>query len=111
MLYGGWGLIRDSGRILLEGAPKGLDPDAIGQAMAGCPGSSRSMTSTSGRSRPASRRWPRTCSWRPATTATRAAASCRRCSAGSFEITHATLQVDHERAGTSELLDIGAPER
>lgn len=34
MLYGGWGLIRDSGRILLEGAPKGLDPREIGRAMA-----------------------------------------------------------------------------
>lgn len=34
MIHGGWGLVRDSGRVLLEGAPKGLDPDAIGRAMA-----------------------------------------------------------------------------
>jgi cobalt-zinc-cadmium efflux system protein len=38
MLHSGWGLLRDSGRVLLEGAPKGLDPDAIGRAMAAEPG-------------------------------------------------------------------------
>jgi cobalt-zinc-cadmium efflux system protein len=38
MLRSGWGLLRDSGRVLLEGAPKGLDPDAIGRAMAAEPG-------------------------------------------------------------------------
>jgi cobalt-zinc-cadmium efflux system protein len=35
MLVSGWRLLRDSGRILLEGAPEGVDPDAIGRAMAG----------------------------------------------------------------------------
>ena len=38
MLYGGWGLVRDSGRVLLEGAPKGLDPGEIGTAMVSMPG-------------------------------------------------------------------------
>jgi cobalt-zinc-cadmium efflux system protein len=38
MLRSGWGLLRDSGRVLLEAAPKGLDPDAIGRAMAAEPG-------------------------------------------------------------------------
>ena len=38
MIYGGWGLLRDSGRVLLEAAPKGMDPSEIGQAMAGHPG-------------------------------------------------------------------------
>ena len=38
MLYGGWGLIRDSGRVLMEGAPKGLDPAEIGTAMVSMPG-------------------------------------------------------------------------
>ena len=33
MLRAAYGLIRDSGRIFLEMAPKGLDPDDIGQAM------------------------------------------------------------------------------
>jgi len=34
MLYGGWGLLRDSGRILLEGTPEGLDAQEIGNALA-----------------------------------------------------------------------------
>ena len=38
MVYGGWGLLRDSGRVLLEAAPKGMDPAQVGQAMAGHPG-------------------------------------------------------------------------
>lgn len=38
MIHGGWGLVRDSGRVLLEGAPKGLDPGEIGRAMAALPG-------------------------------------------------------------------------
>jgi cobalt-zinc-cadmium efflux system protein len=38
MLRSGWGLLRDSARVLLEAAPKGMDPDAIGRAMAAEPG-------------------------------------------------------------------------
>ena len=38
MLRSGWGLLRDSGRILLEGSPQGIDPDAVGQALAEHPG-------------------------------------------------------------------------
>ena len=38
MLRSGWGLLRDSGRVLLEAAPEGMDPQAIGRAMAGEPG-------------------------------------------------------------------------
>src|SRR6516165_2491630 len=37
MLYAGYGLIRDSGRIFLEAAPAGLSPAAVGAAMAGRP--------------------------------------------------------------------------
>lgn len=33
MLRAAYGLLRDSGRILLEGAPPGLDPEEVGQAM------------------------------------------------------------------------------
>jgi len=33
MLKAAYGLLRDSGRVFLEAAPKGLDPDAIGQSM------------------------------------------------------------------------------
>ena len=38
MLRSGWGLLRESGRVLLEAAPRGMDPDAIGHAMASEPG-------------------------------------------------------------------------
>jgi cobalt-zinc-cadmium efflux system protein len=34
MLRSGWALLRDSGRVLLEAAPRGLDPDEIGRALA-----------------------------------------------------------------------------
>ncbi len=37
MLHSAYGLLRDSGRVLMEAAPKGLDPDAIGNAMAAEP--------------------------------------------------------------------------
>ena len=33
MLYASFGLLRASGRVFLEAAPEGYDPDAIGQAM------------------------------------------------------------------------------
>jgi cobalt-zinc-cadmium efflux system protein len=38
MLYAAYGLLRDSGRVFLEAAPPGADPDAIGKAMAAQPG-------------------------------------------------------------------------
>ena len=34
MLYSGFGLLRESGRVLLEAAPRDLDPDEIGHALA-----------------------------------------------------------------------------
>jgi len=37
MVYAAWGLLRDSGRIFLEAAPKGIDVEAIGNAMAAVP--------------------------------------------------------------------------
>ena len=38
MLWGGFGLLRDSGRVLMEGTPKGMDAREIGEAMAAHPG-------------------------------------------------------------------------
>jgi len=38
MVHGGWGLLRDSGRVLLEAAPRGMEPAEIGRAMAAHPG-------------------------------------------------------------------------
>jgi cobalt-zinc-cadmium efflux system protein len=34
MLRSAWGLLKSSGHILLEGAPKGLEPEIVGPAMA-----------------------------------------------------------------------------
>ncbi|MGZ6640286.1 MAG: cation diffusion facilitator family transporter [Solirubrobacteraceae bacterium] len=38
MLRSGWALLSASGRVLLEAAPEGLDPDAVGRALAAAPG-------------------------------------------------------------------------
>jgi cobalt-zinc-cadmium efflux system protein len=38
MLRAAYGLLRESGRVFLEAAPRGLDPDQIGRAMASEPG-------------------------------------------------------------------------
>ena len=38
MIRSGLGLVRASGRVFLEAAPEGVDPDAIGRALAGQPG-------------------------------------------------------------------------
>lgn len=38
MLMAAYRLLRDSGRVFLEAAPRGLDPDVVGRAMAGHPG-------------------------------------------------------------------------
>jgi len=37
MLRSGWGLVRASGRVFLEAAPRGIDPDQIGHALAAAP--------------------------------------------------------------------------
>jgi len=37
MAKAGWGLVRDSGRVFLEAAPTGTDPDAIGAQLAALP--------------------------------------------------------------------------
>src|SRR5207302_2745142 len=38
MLHAAYGLLRESGRVFLEAAPRGLDPEAIGMALASQPG-------------------------------------------------------------------------
>lgn len=38
MLYASYGLLRESGRVFLEAAPRGMDVDEIGLALAGAPG-------------------------------------------------------------------------
>jgi cobalt-zinc-cadmium efflux system protein len=38
MLYAAYGLLKASGRVFMEAAPAGVDPDQIGRALAGQPG-------------------------------------------------------------------------
>ncbi len=95
MLKAGIGLVRESGRIFLEAAPAGLKPDEIGRAMAGRPGVTEvhdlhvwQITSGS-----------------PAASAHVLVAPGLDCHAvrgdleellaGTYLITHTTLQVDH----------------
>ncbi len=109
MLYGGWGLVRDSGRILLEGAPKGLDPRAIGEAMAGSAGVVEVHDLHV---------WEVTSGF-PALAAHVQVAPGDDCHARRrqlqamlqerFAITHTTLQVDHELHFSDELLEIERP--
>lgn len=33
MLWASYGLLRDSGRVFMEAAPRGLDPEAVGRAL------------------------------------------------------------------------------
>jgi len=37
MLRSGWGLLRESGRVLLEASPRGVDPNEVGRALASEP--------------------------------------------------------------------------
>ena len=106
MLYGGWGLVRDSGRVLLEGAPKGLDPQAIGRAMAASPGIVEVHDLHV---------WEVTSGF-PALAAHVRVAPGDDCHARRrelqallrerFAITHTTLQVDHELRFSDDLLEI-----
>jgi len=71
-------LLKASGRVFLEAAPEGLDPEARSSPSLA---SSRSTTCTCGRSRAASPRSPPTCWSRVRTTATPRAVTWRRCCA------------------------------
>ena len=109
MIYGGCGLLRDSGRVLLEAAPKGMDPSEIGQAMAGHPGIAQVHDLHV---------WEVTSGF-PALSAHVLVASGADCHGkrrelqrllrDRFEIEHTTLQVDH--APRSGPLEIELPHR
>ena len=97
MVRTGWSLVRDSGRVLLEAAPQGLDPDEVGRVMAGHPGVQEVHDLHV---------WEITTGF-PALAAhvlVRAGDDChgrrrelQRLLHDRFEIDHVTLQVDHER--------------
>ena len=110
MLRGGWTLLRDSGRILLEGTPKGMDAEQIGTALASHPGVTEVHDLHV---------WEVTSGF-PALSAHVTVPAGDDCHArrrelqqllrDRFEITHTTLQVDHERA--RQLIDVErAPRR
>jgi cobalt-zinc-cadmium efflux system protein len=105
MLRSGWRLLRDSGRILLEGTPRGLDADAIGRALAGRPGvvevhDLHVWEVTSG--------FPALAAHvlvRPGDDCHARRRELQALLADRFGIAHTTLQVDHERdrAGLLEI--------
>jgi cobalt-zinc-cadmium efflux system protein len=104
MLRTAWSLLRDSAGVLLEGAPAGMDPDAIGTALARHPGVTEVHDLHV---------WEVTTGF-PALAAHVMVApgdDCHRIRrelqadlADRFGIRHTTLQVDHERG--DELLEI-----
>ena len=108
MLRAAYGLLRDSGRVFLEAAPKGLEPDVIGQAMIAVP----SVTEVHDL-----HVWEVTSGF-PALSAHVLVEHDGNCHAARrvleamlddrFDLEHTTLQVDHQGG---ELLDIELPER
>ena len=110
MLHAGAGLIRDSGRIFLEAAPAGLDPAAVGAAMA----ARRNVTEVHDL-----HIWEIT-SGLPAASAHVLVASGEDCHAvradleaflgSQYGITHATLQVDHAALRVDQAPGPGGPD-
>jgi cobalt-zinc-cadmium efflux system protein len=108
MVVGGWRLLADSGRVLLEGTPRGMDADEIGRALAAHPGVVEVHDLHV---------WEVTSGF-PALSAhviVPADEDChgrrrelQRLVEERFGIEHTTLQVDH--AGRRELLTIGGTE-
>lgn len=103
MFWSAASLVRDSTRIFMEGAPRGIDPDAVGRALAsdpavvqvhdlhvwevtsGFPSLSAHVLVESGADCHDARR------------------RLERLIADRFGLTHTTLQVDHDRSGPVEL--------
>ncbi len=103
MIKAGSDLVRESGRIFLEAAPAGLNPDLIGPAMAGRPSVAEVHDLHI---------WDVT-SGLPALSAHILVDPTGDCHAvrrdlemlltGDYQIDHTTLQVDHARASTGDL--------
>jgi cobalt-zinc-cadmium efflux system protein len=103
MFWSSGSLVRESTRIFMEGAPRGIDPDAVGQALAadpsvvqvhdlhvwevtsGFPSLSAHVLVEAGADCHAARR------------------RLERLLAERFGVTHTTLQVDHDHSGPVEL--------
>ena len=110
MVRSGWSLLRESGRVLLEGAPEGMDPEAIGRAMASEPGvvevhDLHVWEVTSG--------FPALAAHvlvRPGDDCHGARRRLQAMLAARYGIDHVTLQVDHATE-TGRLLEIEEPRR
>jgi cobalt-zinc-cadmium efflux system protein len=108
MLYAAYGLLKASGRVFLEAAPEGVNPDAIGQRMAGVAGVAEVHDLHV---------WEVTSGF-PALSAhvlVREDSNCHELAGqlkgllhDEFEIEHTTLQVDHEH---TQLLSIEPAEQ
>jgi cobalt-zinc-cadmium efflux system protein len=98
LLHAAYGLLKESGRVFMEAAPAGIDPDEIGRTLAGHPGVVEVHDLHV---------WEVTSGF-PALSAhvvVRAGDDChelrrvlQRIVSERFEISHTTLQVDHEAA-------------
>ncbi len=102
MLRAGYGLLRDSGRIFLEAAPSGLDPEAVGTAMAARPCVTEVhdlhiWEITSGM--PAASAHVLV---NPGVDCHAVRADLESFLAGQYDIRHATLQVDHAPAAARD---------
>jgi cobalt-zinc-cadmium efflux system protein len=105
LLRSGWCLLRDAGRVLLEGAPEGVDPQAVGHALAAQPGvvevhDLHVWEVTSG--------FPALAAHvlvRPGDDCHAARRALQAMVGERFGIEHVTLQVDHAPAG-DRLIDI-----
>jgi cobalt-zinc-cadmium efflux system protein len=103
LLHAAYGLLKESGRVFMEAAPSGLDPDEIGRALAGHPGVVEVHDLHV---------WEVTSGF-PALSAhvvVRAGDDChelrrrlQQMVAERFGISHTTLQVDHEAAPQAPL--------
>jgi cobalt-zinc-cadmium efflux system protein len=110
LLYAAYGLLKDSGRVFMEAAPAGLDPEQIGRSLAGFPGVVEVHDLHV---------WEVTSGF-PALSAhvvVRAGDDCHELRRSlqtmvneRFHIDHTTLQVDHE-AAPQPPLQIEVPER
>jgi cobalt-zinc-cadmium efflux system protein len=112
MLHASWRLLIASGRVFMEAAPAGLDPARIGRVLAAEPGVVEVHDLHV---------WEVTSGF-PALSAhvvVRAGADChelrralQRVLADRFDISHTTLQVDHEAAAQPPLqIEVPGPER
>ena len=80
MLRAAYGLLRDSGRIFLEAAPAGIDPDEIGRTLAAQPDVIEVHDLHVWEISSGFPALPRTCSSRRTATATRPGGGSRSCS-------------------------------